>query len=95
MKGDAHSAFRVWRSGFGVRRRWGKGRGKVNGRYGERAIVVAVGFEDGDDDEDEDEDDGAPVGWRSLITFGYSGDGQVPHRKGVERRFLLTGSRLW
>ena len=25
---------------------------------------------------------GSRVGWRSLITFGYSGDVQVPHRKG-------------
>ena len=26
----------------------------------------------------------ARVVWRSLITFGYSGDAQVPHRKRLE-----------
>ena len=74
--------FGVWRLAFGVWRSasvW-KGTGQS-----EWAIVVPTGFEG----------DGAPVGLRSLITFGYSGDGQVPHRKGVEQRFLLTGSWLW
>ena len=89
MKGDARLAFRVSRLAFGVWRSASKGTGgKANGRHGEWAIVVATDFED------EDEEDGVARGWRSLITFGYSGDVQVPHRKGVERRFFLTGKRL-
>ena len=59
-------------------------------RYGE---VVQTAFEDEDDDEYED--DGPRVVWRSLITFGYSGDVQMVHCKSLERRFFLTGSRLW
>jgi len=35
------------------------------------------------------EDDRSRVVWCSLITFGYSGDAQIPHRKGVERMILF------
>ena len=79
MKGDARLAFGVRGSAFGGER----DRGKANGRNGEWAIVVPSCFEV------EDDDDRARVGWRSLITFGYSNDVQIPHRKAVERRFFF------
>jgi hypothetical protein len=68
VKGDA-------RLTFGVENGQGKGESAIR-RSG------ADAFEDEDDDEYEG--DGSRVVWRSLITFGYSDEVQVPHRKSLE-----------